>query len=178
MPDLLLYLHAVVVVVSASALAVLALGWRSRSPSQMLVSSICVAGLAIGHVAGCFWLRFSVSWPPSSALDRYLVVLLPAAIVVELIAAFPKFPPWGAHTLRLVLAASMARVLLHHSIYFDEWTAWQAPIAMAICAALSVGVWVLLARLTERSPGVSLPLVLALTIQGSPDISGEARRQW
>lgn len=167
MPDPLLYLQAVVVVASASALAVLALGWRSTSPSQMLVSSICVAGLVIGQVAGCVWLRFPVSWPPASALDRYWVVLLPAAIVVELFAAFPKFPPWGAHALRLVLAASMARVLLHRSVYFDEWTAWQAPLVLAVCAALSVGVWVLLARLAERSPGVSLPLALALTIQGA-----------
>ena len=167
MPDLLLYLQAVVVALSASALAVLALGWRAKSPSQMLVSSICVAGVAIGQVAGCIWLRLPVGWPPASALDRYLVVLLPAAMVVELLAALPKFPPWGVPALRCLLAASMARVLLHQSVYLDEWTAWQAVMALAVCAALASGVWLLLARLAERSPGISLPLALALAIQGA-----------
>ena len=167
MPDPLLYLHAFVVVACVSVLTVLALGWRSRSPSQLLVSGICVAGVAIGQVPGCFWLRLPIGWPPASALDRYLIILLPAAMVVELLAAFPTLSPWVAWALRSLLAASMAPVLLYRSVYLDEWTAWQATMAIAVCDALAVVVWLLLTRLAERSPGISLPLALALTIQGA-----------
>ena len=153
--------------ICASALTVLALGWRSRLPSQMLVSGSCVAGVVIGQVAGCFWLRLPIGWPPASALDRYLIVLLPAALVVELLAAFPKLPPWGVHALRFLLAASMAPVLLHRSVYLDEWTFWQATIAMTVCGALAAVTWLLLTRLAERSPGITLPLALAIAIQGA-----------
>jgi hypothetical protein len=167
MPDPLLYLQAFIVAASAGALGVLALGWRATSPSRMLVSGVCAAGVVIGVVAGCFWLRLPINWPPASALDRFFLLVLPAALVVELVSALPKVPAWVAWTLRLLLAAILARVLLHRSVYLDEWTAWQWFIALAVCAALPIAVWLLLARLAERSAGISLPLALALTIQGA-----------
>lgn len=167
MPDPILYLQAFLVVFCASALTVLALGWWSRPPSRVSVGSCCVAGVVIGQVAGFYWLRFPVGWPPASALDRYLIALLPAALIAELLATFPKLPPWTAHTLRILLAASLAPVLLHRSVYFEEWTVWHAAIVLGLCGALAVGAWLLIAQLAERSPGISLPLALALAIQGA-----------
>lgn len=167
MPDPLLYLQAFVLVASASAFVVLALAWRRRLPSAALANSACVAGVACGHIAGYYWLQLSIGWPPASALDRYLVILLPAVLVVELIAALPRFPLRGAWALRVLLAASLGRVLLHRSVYLDEWTAWQELLALVVCALLPMVVWALLARLAERSPGLSLPLALALAMQGA-----------
>jgi len=167
MPDPLVYLQAFVIVASASALVALALGWRLRLPNPMLVDGIGVTSIAIGQAVGIYWLRLPIGWPPASALDRYLVVVLPAVMAVELIAAFPKFPTRGVLALRLMLAASIARVLLHDSVYLEEWAAWQTFVALVSCAALVVGVWLSLARLAERSPGISLPLAIALAIQGA-----------
>ncbi|HTN77242.1 MAG TPA: hypothetical protein VL096_18415 [Pirellulaceae bacterium] len=167
MPEPLHYLQAFVVVASASALVVLALGWRKRPPSATRVCSVCLAGVAIGQIVGIYQLRLLIGWPPASALDRYLAILLPTAISVELLAAYSAVPRWVAYSLRCLLAASIGRVLLHGSVYLDEWTSGQAIVVFAVTAIFPVAVWLLLARLAERSPGISLPLALAVTIQGA-----------
>lgn len=167
MPDSILYVQAFIVVASVCGLVVLPFVWRAESLNERWVSRACVAGIALGHVAGCFWLRLTIGWPPVNALDRYLVILLPTVAVVELLVTLPRCPRWGACLLRMLLAASLGRVLLHRSVYLDEWTALRSLVSLAVCAGLTIVVWLLLARLADRAPGISIPLALALTIQGA-----------
>ena len=53
-------------------------------------------------------------------MDRFLEIVVPAALVVELMAAVPRFPVWLAWALRLTVAGCLARVLLHGSIYLSD----------------------------------------------------------
>lgn len=167
MPDPLLFLLSVAIALGASVMVTLALGWWGRSPQQLAICSMCVVGFASGVAAGCGWLRLPGSWPPVSALDRFLVLLLPAVIAVEWGGAILRLSAgwlWGA---RWLLAATAPRVLLHGSVYLDAWTAWQSVSVYAGFAVLLIGLWLLLARLAERTPGAAVPLALALTIQGA-----------
>jgi hypothetical protein len=167
MPDPLLYLQAFVAAAGVSALVVLALRWRQTSSSAIRVTGVCVAGVAVGQAAGVYWLRLSINWPPASALDRYLTILLPATLLVEILAASTSLPRWIVQSLRCILLASIGRVLLHGSVYLDEWTIGQAVFVLAVVAILPLAAWLLLAQLAERSPSISLPLTLALTVQGA-----------
>ena len=53
-------------------------------------------------------------------MDRLLVIVIPAALIVELLSAFPKLPRWLVWALRLAIAGGFARVLLHGSIYLSD----------------------------------------------------------
>jgi hypothetical protein len=164
MPDAALYLKAVLISAGASALCVLALGGVRRPPSAARLNAACVLAIALGLALGGAWLRLPFGWPPTSALARLLMIVLPAAIGVELLASFEPIPRWVAWGMRLLVAASSGRILLHGSVYLagdkSEWTAWQQASTLAFCAAALAVVWALLHWLASRASGVSIPLVL------------------
>lgn len=176
MPDLRLYATAMLLAAGASALVALAGSWRSRrhaEPREDQHSApprvVTVMALAAGLVVGYCVLRQRIAWPPSSALDRFLTLVLPAALVIELLAALPHAPRWLSWSLRGALVASMGRILWHGSVYVSaadsEWTPAQTFAALLICAALTAALWGLLAWLAQRSPpGGSLPLALSVTL--------------
>ncbi len=97
-----------------------------------------------------------------------MLIVLPAAVAVELVSNISKTPRRLAWFLRLALALAIARILLHGSVYLAgherEWTAWQAGLVLAGSGVLLATVWGLLAWLSQRAPGVSLPLALGETI--------------
>src|SRR5207249_4080071 len=76
--------------------------------------------------------------------NRLFVVLLPAVILVEIAAAFPKVPQWLIWALRLLIAIGAARLLLHDSVYLKgtdssgwsvaEATTWLVGLAVALRA--------------------------------------------
>lgn len=164
MPDAALYFEAVLISSGASALVVLALGGVRRPPSAARWNAACVLAIAFGLALGGALLGLPLGWPPASALARLLAIVLPAAIGVELLAGFERVPRWLAWSLRLTLAASAGRILLHGSVYLagekSEWTAWQEALTLAFCAAALGTVWALLVWLASRTPGVSIPFVL------------------
>jgi len=159
MPDAALYFKAVLISAGASALCVLALGGVRRPASAARLNAACMLAIALGLTLGGALLRLPLGWPPASALGRLLLIVLPAAIWVELFAGFSRIPPWLAWSLRLTLAVSASRILLHGSVYLagekSEWTAWQQALTLTFCAAALATVWVLLVHLAERAPGVS-----------------------
>ena len=66
-------------------------------------------GLALGgHVLG-----LRLVWPPVNGLDRLLMIVIPMALGVELTAGFECVPQWVAWLLRMSLAATIPRALLH-----------------------------------------------------------------
>jgi hypothetical protein len=107
--------------------------------------------------------------------DRYLVLLIPAAVVVECVAALQKVPRWLGWILRLLLAAGAAWAILHNTRYIAdlagpdtrEWTRQETALRMGGMAVVLAVVWALLALLVRRAPGRSVPLALALACGGS-----------
>jgi hypothetical protein len=125
-------------------------------------------------------------WPPLEDQDRWLLLVFPAVVVVELAAAVAGSVRWLVWLLRLLVAVSAARVLLHNSIYLQElagpgsreWTPTETWIILAGLAAALAGVWaalLLLVRRTYVSPGlpprkgegISVLLAVALTCAGA-----------
>jgi hypothetical protein len=106
-------------------------------------------------------------WPPTDGLDRFLLILLPATVVVELAAGFSRVPRSVAWVLRVGLAAASGRILLHGSSYLDgsasDWPDGQIWAAISLCAVLLSAVWMLLARLWQRSGGISISLAVSQT---------------
>ena len=87
MPDPISYLQASIAAVVASAMIVLAFRLILRKKVQSIAAVVCVLAVGVGVVTGCGVLQFSWTWPPANALDRFLMIVLPATLAVELLAA-------------------------------------------------------------------------------------------
>ena len=87
MPDPVLFIKAVIAAAVASAVFVLAAGWDRKTPSAMRAGNAGVLGAALAMALGCDILKILPHWPIVSVIDRYLIILLPAAVVVEIVAA-------------------------------------------------------------------------------------------
>ena len=169
MPETLLYLKAMGAAAIVSAMFVLALAGVRRPASAAGLNSACVLGMGLGLAVGYYVLPLRLAWPPVNGLDRFLTIVVPAALGIELIAGFQCVPCWAAWSLRMSLAAAIPRILLHGSVYLsgagNGWVLWQVVTALVLSGTLLAGVWVLLSWLSRRSLGVSIPLALCLTTQ-------------
>jgi hypothetical protein len=84
--------------------------------------------------------------------------VIPAVLLTELIAAFPKVPRWLIWSFRLAVVAGIARVLLHGSSYLTNvgepdsgaWSALQAWLILVGLAALQGTVWAVLTLAARR----------------------------
>jgi hypothetical protein len=109
MPDPVLMLEAL----AAAALTAAAVcAWPWRRPRAARASAGGVLGVGLGFFAGCWWLGLRLHWPPREDMDRFLLLLFPAVIGVELLAAFLGRFRWLVWLPRLVIAAAAARILL------------------------------------------------------------------
>lgn len=87
MPDPISYLKASIAAVFASAMIVLAFRLAMRKFRHSVAAVICVLAVGVGVVTGYGVLQFSWTWPPANALNRFLMIVLPATVLVELLAA-------------------------------------------------------------------------------------------
>ena len=167
MPDPLLYYKAMVTAAIVSAMTVLAMAGSRRSPGTTWLNSACVLGIGFGLSAGYYVLSLRLAWPPMNGLDRFLEIVIPVALAIELVAGCRRVPNWVASFLRLGLVAAIPRILLHRSVYLsgtdNEWTLWQVGVAMVVSSVALAGLWSLLSWLFRRSPGVSIPFALSLS---------------
>lgn len=168
MPDGVLFLKAMGAAAGASALFVLALGWMRRPVSATRLNLACVVAVRLGFVLGCFVLEIRTKWPPANGLDRFLAIIVPAAVAIGLLAGLPSVPRWLVWGLRLGLAAAAGRILLYGSIYVTAvggvWTTLQAWLWLGGSAFLLILVWSLLLRLAVRAPGASISIAIAEAI--------------
>ena len=160
----LLYLQAMAAAAIVSTAFVLAMVALRHPANTTWLNMASVLGVGLGLATGYYMLSWRLAWPPINGLDRFLTIVVPATLGIELIAGFVSVPRWGAWFLRLSLAVTIPRILLHRSVYLsgNHEPLWQAITAMAVCAALLAVVWGLLSWLSQRSPGVSIPVALFL----------------
>jgi hypothetical protein len=177
MPDPIVMGQAAGLAMVIAALTVGIFAWwgRRRPAGFSWADAGWALGIVAGYYAGCGLLGIRPRWPIRETLDRLLVLVLPAVLAIELLAAFPRVPRWLIWAMRMVIAGLGARVLLHGSIYLSgdvgpnslAWTPAQAWTILGAIAAAEAAAWVLLARLARRPAGASLPLALAITIGGA-----------
>jgi hypothetical protein len=190
MPDPISYLKASIAAVVASAMIVLAFRLILRKTVQSIATVVCVLAVGAGVVTGYGVLQFSYTWPPANALNRFLMIVLPATLVVELLAAISgrgeavssrilansatkRTGSLWTLGFRLALYACIGRILLHDSVYLGEVgrgnpEAWTFAKTLALFGGSFAGLiagWSLLCRLSERSAAGSITVSLALVIQ-------------
>src|SRR5262245_18562622 len=110
------------------ATALLLFAWPWRRPGRSRAALAWALGVGLGLLGGCLVLKVAVAWPPLTDQHRLLLLIWPAALLVECLAALPRLPRAVAWAARLALAGVAARVVLHQSEYlggpaFDpSWT--------------------------------------------------------
>ena len=112
-----------------------------------------VMGIACGLLAGYRMLHLRVSWPPVSALDRLLTLIIPAVIGVELLAGWNRVPRWLPWCLRVGLALLLPRVLLHGSVYLSDtgaWPAWRSGVLLIVNSVLLALMWWLMLAMARK----------------------------
>jgi hypothetical protein len=170
MHDPLLYVAAQAAAAVASIVFVLAINRFWKPVSTLHFQAASIVGIAGGLGAGYYFLRLHVAWPPLNGLDRFLTIVLPAALCIEFAATISRVQRSLAWLMRFALAATMSRILVHNSVYVSgaepQWSSMEATVVLLTCSVLIAVVWGLLVWLSVRSPaGVSIALALALTIQ-------------
>jgi hypothetical protein len=176
MPDPILMAKAMGIACAATALlCAVFFFWGRRASAPFWTDVGWVAGLGAGFYLGCWMLDLWPRWPPLEDLDRLMILVIPAVLAVETLAAFAKVPRWLAWVLRLALAGCVPRVLLHGSSYLADvagpgtrlWSPGWAWLILGILAAVLVTAWIVLALLARRAAGVSLVASLALAVGAS-----------
>jgi hypothetical protein len=168
MPDPVLFLKAVLAAAAVSGLWAFVCLWWRRPAGPVRTALASLGGILLGTVVGCLVFKIKPHWPPTAALDRFLTLILPLTLAVELIASIPRVPRWGARLLRVGLAAVAGRILLHGSSYLAgssaDWTMTQIALALGAAAGLLLLEWSLLLRLLNRAPGLSIPASTVATV--------------
>jgi len=130
---------------------------------------------ALGSIVGFWILDFRPTWPPRVDQDRFLLLVFPAAVLIESIADVVKWPRWVCWLIRLAFAAVPARLLLQDTIYLSdagrvgtrEWTESQAMLALSAMAIILALVWAALALLQKLTLSRSVPLALSMTLSAA-----------
>src|ERR1700730_18097831 len=124
----ILSLRALVLTAVPAAIGLLFFGWRWRWRPPARLSLVWPWCVGIPFLVGAWLNSGHPRWPLTVSEDRFLAILLPAAILVECLAPF--LATRLAWFLRLVVAVAAAPILLHASVYLvdptgqspDHWT--------------------------------------------------------
>jgi len=184
----ILFLKAAAIAGAIAAVLVLLGGLPWKSPRSMLVRLSQVLGVAIAFYVGCWFLGFALRWPTSadpnasivlpvvsSNQDRLLLLIVPALVLVEIVAAVLGRFRAVAWLPRLAIAALAARVILHNGKYIKDWdgpgsATWspdQIKMYLGGMGALLAVVWASLAVMAKREAGKwSVPTALAVMCAG------------
>lgn len=169
MADYVLFGKAILTAAVTAGLTLLLISWPVRTPPAWRVRTGFVLGIGAGIYAGCAVVDQLPCWPALEDRDRFLTVLLPLALTVEVAAVFlsSRVVVW---LLRICLAVAIAPILLYNSVYLAdlagpdsaEWTSLQAAIVLSGLAAIMWIVWSALSALQSRVTGQALSPLLVM----------------
>jgi hypothetical protein len=168
MPDPILMAKAFGIA-AAISLTVILVG---RSSRKTVSAAAAVIATVSALCAGLWILDLLPHFPPREALDRLLLVVVPAAAVAELLAAASHRIGWVG---RAAVAVSAAPVLLWGSVYTTDlsgpnsrvWSTAMAWSVEAMLALLLMAAWILTNRLSRRGGDRISLLSLAGTALGA-----------
>src|SRR5271155_72634 len=113
MPDPLVMSSAMGVAFVTAGILLGLITIRRRQAGTTSFDAGWILAIALGFVVGCWMLGVRPHWPPRDDQDRFLGIVFPAVVVIELLATFRGVPRWLVWPLRLAIVVSSARVLLH-----------------------------------------------------------------
>lgn len=150
MPDPFELVKAAIASTVASVLIIIGCRVVMGKRAKLLSDVCCVMALGGGLWAGYYALEFAWTWLPANALNRFLTIILPVSLIVELLAAIAaainnslrkshdeRKTTFGARychyagllsqsasrilmIARFLLFAFAGRILLHESVYLNE----------------------------------------------------------
>jgi len=128
-------------------------------------------GAGFGFIAGCYVLGWRPRWEVMEDKDRFLLLLIPLAMLVECLSAAPRLPRSISWIGRGALAFAATPLLLWNTVYLKDvagpgtrqWSETELILWLSGLGALLTTVWTLLDWRHVRRPGRSTPLALALT---------------
>ena len=173
MPDPILYLQASIAAVVASAVVLLAPRLVVRNSAGSLAAAAGVLAFSVGLIVGYDRLFFSWTWSPANALNRFLMIVLPATLIVELLTAVFDARCYSRFliiVLRVTLYACAGRILLHDSVYLggvgsvDAWTTTKTIAVLSGGFGGLIAAWSLLCGLSRRSDSCSITLSIAMAV--------------
>jgi hypothetical protein len=127
---------------AAMALALIVSLLSSRSRRAGMMRAGAAAAVLGGVFAGLWVLGLLPHIPPHEAMDRLLVIVVPAAATAEVVAAASARQGWAARATVSVLAAP---VLLHGSAYVTgdsrSWSLVEALLVFSILAVVLTVAW-------------------------------------
>jgi hypothetical protein len=129
-------------------------------------------GVGLGVLAGAWVLGLTPQVPPRGALDRLLLILVPAVVLTEAVITARTW--WVGWALRAAVAAFVTPLLVYGSSYVTdhsgpgsrEWTTGTAAAIFTSLATALLLAWVLLTQLASRT-GRSAAIAVAITATGT-----------
>jgi hypothetical protein len=129
-------------------------------------------GVGLGVLAGASVLGLTPQVPPRGALDRLLLILVPAIVLTESVITGRAWRVGWA--LRATVAALAAPLLVYGSSYVTdlsgpgsrEWTTGTAAAIFTSLAAVLLLVWILLTQLATQASR-SATIAVAITAAGT-----------
>ncbi len=142
---------------------VFSLPWRQPNSNRQTLG--WVLGLGGGCFLGAFFLGVSLLWPPRVDQERYLLLLLPATLLLGCIGCIPRFPRWILWVGRFIISCSAGYILLYGSEYIlnqfgEGWSYWEQRVWLSGLAGILLTNWMLLAPLTKRQDSRTLVVCL------------------
>jgi hypothetical protein len=125
--------------------------------------------VAAGVVTGGLALGIRPTGLPGIDRDRFLLVVLPLAVTVEVALAAVRPADWLRWIIRLAVAASIAPVLLYGSVFLvappppagTGWTTFERGLIFGAVALATVAQWAAVVALDRRRPGLLAPAAVA-----------------
>jgi hypothetical protein len=164
----------------ALALLIWAQPWRASSPvSVHLAWVFCVIDGCVVATAIHWSSKGAIPLPPREATGWLILALLPAAAVVESIAAIPRVPSPVRWLLRIALACATPVILLWPYVQ-HHWTTTQSCVWLASLSAsllaLRVGLHLMTRSTSQSDRGPWLAMTMAagatgVTIMSSGSVS-------
>lgn len=175
MPDPMMMGKAVVLSGLVALIVMLVSGAPWAAPRARGRSVGWTVGVGAAFYVGCWMLDVRPEWPAREDQDRFLILLMPSVLAVEVVAAMGALPSRFVWLLRVFVAACAAGVLLHNSGYVADLAGpgsrkWSTGVSLTILGGLGlafVGVWLGLTSLASSLPSRALPVALALANGGA-----------
>ena len=167
MPEPFLYLQSMAAAAISATCVLMVVAMRCKN-GELRTKLAGLLSCTVGIACGEYVLRLHLNWPPTNGLDRFLTLVLPLVLGVELMIVFTIRRPWMAWLWRVALALTIPIILLYGSVYLTRGAEldrypWQAGTRVVLCGGLLASVWGLIVGLSQRCPGISIPCSLGIS---------------